>query len=323
MDMLAGSTTNFKVFFDDSLLTTGAALATAVLSTCEADKTTLEGWFNVTIFHTSLPITVKLVQGQYEGSHIGCAGNVITVQVDGVQDADLVRRVVMTEVAEICMVFMTPQVWDCGDSSGEALSRVLSTAQYPNALGSHATAHNWLEMKPRKNFVDNPDPTDGNLEAIGCCALFLNYLHYQLGYTWQQIIAAGAGKDGLGGTYNKLPAHVGYYWELFNDLVNSEYPPGGTYAGVTTDNIFPIYPKPKPFSPLPMRLLASAWMIIVGALLITPAGVFCIACGSEVIATGYIGKEWTVFVAVVSVVTGVVGVADAVKKISSKAAVRE
>lgn len=54
--------------------------------------------------------------------------------------------------------------------------------------------------------------------------------------------------------------------------------------------------------------LAWAWEILVGVLLITPGGVFCIACGQVVQDPGYIGRPATLFVGVVAIVLGVAGI---------------
>lgn len=55
--------------------------------------------------------------------------------------------------------------------------------------------------------------------------------------------------------------------------------------------------------------LAWAWEILVGVLLITPGGVFCIACGQILQTPGYIGRPATLVVGVVSIVAGVYGLA--------------
>lgn len=54
-------------------------------------------------------------------------------------------------------------------------------------------------------------------------------------------------------------------------------------------------------------VLAWAWMILIGLLLITPGGVFCIACGVAVNAPGYIGRPAVTLLAIVSVVIGILG----------------
>lgn len=55
--------------------------------------------------------------------------------------------------------------------------------------------------------------------------------------------------------------------------------------------------------------LAWAWEILVGVLLITPGGVFCIACGAVVQDPGYIGRPATLVVGVLAIVLGIVGIA--------------
>jgi hypothetical protein len=57
--------------------------------------------------------------------------------------------------------------------------------------------------------------------------------------------------------------------------------------------------------------VAWAWEILIGVLLITPGGVFCIACGATVQAPGYIGRPATIVVGVLAIVLGAFGIATA------------
>ena len=57
--------------------------------------------------------------------------------------------------------------------------------------------------------------------------------------------------------------------------------------------------------------LAWAWEILVGVLLITPGGVFCIACGTTVQAPGYIGRPASLVIGILAIALGVVGIATA------------
>lgn len=57
--------------------------------------------------------------------------------------------------------------------------------------------------------------------------------------------------------------------------------------------------------------LTWAWEILIGVLLITPGGVFCIACGVAVENPGYIGRPATMVLGVVAIVLGVYGIATA------------
>jgi len=69
--------------------------------------------------------------------------------------------------------------------------------------------------------------------------------------------------------------------------------------------------------------LAWAWEILIGVLLITPGGVFCIACGQVVNAPGYIGKTAVMAVGVISILFGLLGFAGVGKsRAASGAAAR-
>ncbi len=57
--------------------------------------------------------------------------------------------------------------------------------------------------------------------------------------------------------------------------------------------------------------LAWAWEILIGVLLITPGGVFCIACGVAVEQPGYIGRPGTMLFGVLAIALGVFGLANA------------
>jgi hypothetical protein len=139
-------------------------------------------------------------------------------------------------VAELDECFMAAQGrWGCGTSSGEGLSRILATERYPTELDGFASAPTWLDGG-RPNWVDTTENTDRNYPSIGCSVLFLNYLRYQLHYSWSKIIAAGA--TTLAGTYTALTGRTDS-WTRFTTVVASRYP-AGTPSGVTGDNIFPI-----------------------------------------------------------------------------------
>jgi len=60
------------------------------------------------------------------------------------------------------------------------------------------------------------------------------------------------------------------------------------------------------------RVLAWAWMIIVGGLLITPGGIICIACGRN--SPGYIGDTAVLVLGLVSIALGAVGIVGALRE---------
>ena len=58
-----------------------------------------------------------------------------------------------------------------------------------------------------------------------------------------------------------------------------------------------------------VRYLAWLWIIIVGGLLITPGGVWCIACGQVVNQPGYIGQTGVMVLGIGAIILGLVGIA--------------
>lgn len=54
-------------------------------------------------------------------------------------------------------------------------------------------------------------------------------------------------------------------------------------------------------------ILAWVWLIIVGGLLITPGGIFCIVCSVTIDASGFIGKPAVFIIGIVSIVIGIIG----------------
>ncbi len=58
-----------------------------------------------------------------------------------------------------------------------------------------------------------------------------------------------------------------------------------------------------------LRYVAWVWFIIIGGLIITPKGIFCIVCGQNITQPGYIGETGTLIVAIVAIVLGLVGIA--------------
>jgi hypothetical protein len=127
--------------------------------------------------------------------------------------------------------------WDCGASNGEGLSRVFANDMYPGAEpADFRSASVWLNTQGRPDYVDTTDPTDTNYVSIGCSVLFLNWLRFQLNYTWSQIIQAGA--PTLAATYTNLTGQTDG-WNQFAALIEANYPEGQTYD-LGTDNPFPV-----------------------------------------------------------------------------------
>ena len=139
--------------------------------------------------------------------------------------------VVIAEIVEI-LAFYQGGTWNCCQSQGEALSRVLATELYPGELNqAYGTGAVWLNDSDRGvntdniNFIESNWPSDINPIATGCGVLFLNYLHYHNGYSWTDIINAGG--NCLGDVYRNLTRNPNANaWEPFLAEMNNRFPPG-------------------------------------------------------------------------------------------------
>jgi len=228
-----GSTTHFNVFYDNTLGTTGAALGDGVLAACETDYQKLKSIFGG-LTPPGLPFNIYIDPGYFGAYHSTCADVNLHCAAESGNSTDAVNFLVVAEEVE---VFSAAQGlgWNCGASNGEGLSRVLATAFYPAQLDGFATACVWMDGN-RPDWVNANENTDRDGVANGCSVLFLNYLHYQLGYSWQQIVAAAAST--LAGTYfNLTGATNGYFNFVFT--LDLQYPPG-TPCTLVGDNPFPI-----------------------------------------------------------------------------------
>src|ERR1700722_12117847 len=150
-----GTTAHFIVSFEDSLGSDGAALADAVLATCEADYTRLKGYFGE-IDPTFLPLQVAVVAGMSGVNHPTCSSAGISIDGFSNSDGSLASILAAEGMAE---AFMAAQGkgFDCKASNGEALARVLAADAYPHFNFSRfATASSWLNST-RPDFVNSND----------------------------------------------------------------------------------------------------------------------------------------------------------------------
>jgi hypothetical protein len=69
-----------------------------------------------------------------------------------------------------------------------------------------------------------------------------------------------------------------------------------------------------------IRYLAWVWVIVIGALMITPKGVWCIACGVVINQQGYIGQTAVMVLGVGAVLFGLIGLATEGKAAAGAAA---
>ena len=238
--IVAGQTAHYVVSYDDSL-SNGAALANAILGQCEQDLSALSALYGgIMPAAASLPFQVSLVPGSGGASHPGCLATAITCYIYA---GSLVQGIPLLVDAEVVEVFEATQGRgvNCGYSNGEAFSRVLPTVLYPNLRYLFSTGNSWLNSTnpSRPDWVTSTEPTDQDLVSIGCGSLFLNYLAYQLNFSWTNIIAAGA--PTLGQTAAALGLQNAF--SDFAALLARHFPPG-TAVNLPDDNPFPL-PDPS------------------------------------------------------------------------------
>jgi|SRR6185312_13246947 len=230
-----GRTTNFVVSFDPKLGDAGPIVAGYLLQACEYDYSRAASIFQVT--PADLPFEIALVRSSGGAWHEQpCTNTAIGVGAitTNPPDALFLRYLMLSEEVEVLSATLN-NGWKCNFSNGEALSRVIADALAPCTKPcDFRAAPVWLTF--RENWVDKTDFTDRNYRSIGCGVLFLNWLHYQLGYSWEQIVAAGASTLEL--TYQSLTGNTGGF-ATFKAQVDAKFPPG-IPANVTSDNIFPL-----------------------------------------------------------------------------------
>jgi hypothetical protein len=233
-----GASNFFQVYYENSFgASTGELLADGVLASCDSDYEKIYAAFGSVA--PPLPMTCVIYTGP-GGYHHTCIDNVLyvtglTLQPPNVPDVATALAVLVAEEVE---VFEAAQAsgWNCGDTNGEGLSRVLAEDLYPGTLDYYHTADAWLDSG-RPDYVTNGIGNDGDPESNGCAVVFLYYLRYVLGYEWTAIVQAGGFT--LEQTYQNLTGQIGGYAALRN-CVDPLYPPGSP-SGLTSDNPFPAF----------------------------------------------------------------------------------
>jgi hypothetical protein len=229
---LSGQTAHFAVYVDPALGPDGARDARGVVARCEADYGAVGDYFSGI---DAGPFTVVLFSNPSGAYHMSCAATDLFCDArTGPADPDFSE---FLNVAEFVEVFEAMQAggWDCGRSNGEGLSRVLAADAYPSELNGFATAAIWLDSS-RRNFVDQSLDSDTDSTANGCSVLFLNWLRFQLGYSWRQVVSAAA--PTLADSYRTLTGKSDGFSQ-FESQLNARFPQGQP-SGLTTDNPFPI-----------------------------------------------------------------------------------
>ena len=229
---LQGQTAHFAVYVDPALGADGKQDAGVVLAKCEADYAKVSGYFGGL---AAGPFAVILFSNPNGAYHMTCAATDLFCDATiGPANGDASE---FLNVAEFVEVFEAVQGkgWNCGKGNGEGLSRVLATDAYPAQLDGFATASTWLDSR-RVNYVDRNFNSDTSSLANGCSVLFLNWLRFQLKFSWAQIVAAAT--PTLGHTYARLTGKKDGF-KQFSALLAAHFPKGRP-SGLASDNPFPL-----------------------------------------------------------------------------------
>ena len=232
-----GDTEHFEVFYDRNLGESGRAAGAVVLNRGERDLSTIRSWFNTHAEGERFVVVLgRMPEDARTYREPGASEKRSTLFCD-VQTTPRLEALqscffVAFQLADLCAAVAG---WD--QEIGGALARVLATALYPRRIAGFSTA--WLWMEGRRGEPAS-DPLADDREAAGGAVLFLNYLHYQLGYSWQLIAATPA--PTLGATARRLTGSDECVTE-FRSLLARHYPAGHPLPNFG-DNPFPLADQP-------------------------------------------------------------------------------
>ena len=243
--VFGAQTEHFDIFWPSSLQANGKgqAIAESIARHCETDFNIISGYFwDTKIDHFKVYILGNRKGGSF---HYGCGGTDLYVDPSAPN---------LGLVAEIVEVFEDAygHGWDCGASNGEGLSRVLSEALHPAEVDrgglTYSTGFDWLN-DIRLDYVDQTDESDQHFVSIGCATLFLNWLRFQHGHKWEQIIQSGdfswqgdavpVPVGTLGATFKNLTKRADGYIQ-FLTFMNKHFPiTKEVPSGIASDTPFP------------------------------------------------------------------------------------
>ncbi len=224
---------NTTVYYDPALGSPGEGLAQQILARIADTYNNCQAFFAIP--GQPVNVIIAAVNGATDGSggayHYGCnfnpGGDLYCDAALG--NPDLTNGLVVAELTESFMGAQNAG-WNCGGSSGEALSRVLAeilSGGAHGALAAYATGPTW-DQDGRPNWIDAAEDTDQNPDSTGCGVVYL-YWMMSRGFTAAQITQAGCPDGTLASNYTALGAGANA-WADFSAAVNAL--PGG----VTSDN---------------------------------------------------------------------------------------
>ncbi|HEX9067142.1 MAG TPA: hypothetical protein VF807_00120 [Ktedonobacterales bacterium] len=253
---LVQTTAHFEVYTDGTA--EGNSSAQAVLAVCEDDYTAMRDAFgdidlppgqdgdDQTKPRTAMPLRI-LMDSQAGGAyHYGCDATDLYIEPAAQQAGGFM-------LAELVEVFEAAinNGWQCGNTNGEGLSRVLAADRHPelaSMLGE--TVQQWW-TDGHNDYTGSNAADDRDTDSNGCSTAYLWYLRDQLKFSWRQIVTAGGAT--LGETYQRLTnkdAAAGFQ-EFIAAL--STLDQGGQLQLPASGNPFPVAAQPAtpPAEPAP------------------------------------------------------------------------
>jgi hypothetical protein len=248
--MGAGLTANFHVQYETSLPNQANVLANAnaLLPVLEQEFAVTTGWFNTPggKFGAGNRQVVNLNLAFDSGANNSGYGNAINMDgqdsnSNAADAAERVKMIFMNEWVEILMS-LSGGKWHAGDSSGEGLSQYCGIVRFQAGHYSYYNSwvDQWLNQRPRQDWVTTTEGSDKNPVSFGCALAFIYYLNTQLHFSINQILAAGAAN--LATVFRTLTGDPGDPFPFFAGLLERVYPSSATAGipGPVTDNPFPL-----------------------------------------------------------------------------------
>jgi hypothetical protein len=263
---------NFVIQFDDTKFTAAQippvqARAQFLLTSCEADLSTLCGWFGVNAaqkFGPNNPVVVTLTTDVRGAVNFGYSTKRSQMSVNPELGSanDFVALLFADEMSEILMSVIGG--WQSNDSTGEGLSRV--SGQLLHSASAPINVNGWLFVDPTQdktaavaddvfrkdwisqNFHGGPLKAGGNVAgdqdaySVGCAMLFLFYLKDQLDFPIEQIAQTMPKAKKIDGTLDQLYKQLTHAtvaaYPQFRRFVDVALPQG--HAQLTVNDPFPL-----------------------------------------------------------------------------------
>ena len=221
-------TEHFTVMYDTALSQSGKKVAEQLTWITEGVYRKLSSLFGG-IGASRLPI--QLAVDALSG---GARSAIGTIDIHAMSDVNSARYLLVAELAEVFMRSQSGGAWNPNNSKGEGLSCVMGDEAFSGI--AEGRVNTWLNGARSTKWITANDDTDTNEESYGCAILYLNYLHYQLKCSWEDIIASKS--ETLDKLYATLTGKTDAV-SSFMDLINSHFPTGTPYEG-SPDNVFPL-----------------------------------------------------------------------------------